>query len=315
MEQLLLFYEKMLVIRRFEENVEKLYNLGLIPGLAHTYHGQEAVAVGVCSALKKDDLILSNHRGHGHSLAKDVPPKLLFAELFGKETGVCKGLGGSMHSTYLETGVLFSTAIVGGNIPIATGVGLAIKFKKSNRVVVPFFGDGATNTGAFHEGVNLASIWNLPVIFVCENNLYAISVPVRNATLIKDIAYRATSYGIPGQTIDGNDVEAVYNATKNAVVRARKNKGPSLLEFKTYRYKGHGIYMDPLAGRTKKELNSWIKRDPIIILKNKLLEKGISENKLATISDKVDSTMVEAIDFAKNSKYPNLDVMLNVNEY
>ena len=309
---LITFYNKILEIRQFEEKVEELYSLGLIPGLAHTYHGEEAVAVGVCSALDEEDFILSTHRGHGHSLAKGVPPRFLMAELLGKETGVCKGIGGSMHSTYLEKGVLFSTAIVGGNIPIATGVALAIQIKNLNKVVVSFFGEGATNTGAFHEGINLASIWDLPVIFVCENNLYAISTPIEKAMKAKSIAERATAYGIPSVTVDGNDVEAVYSETLKAVDRANRGEGPTLLECITYRQKGHGIYMSPLAGRTKEELEEWIKKDPIKRLETKLLKKNVTQEHINEINDILKGTIDEAVEFAKNSNYPDLNLMLNI---
>lgn len=311
-ELLITFYNKILEIRRFEEKVEELYSLGLIPGLAHTYHGEEAVAVGVCSALDEEDLILSTHRGHGHSLAKGVPPRFLMAELFGKETGVCKGIGGSMHSTYLEKGVLFSTAIVGGNIPIATGVALAIQINNLDKVVVSFFGDGATNTGAFHEGINLASIWDLPVIFVCENNLYAISMPIEKAMKAKSIAERAKAYGIPGVTVDGNDVEAVYSETLKAVDRAKRGEGPTLLECITYRQKGHGIYMNSLAGRTKEELEEWIRKDPIKRLETKLLRKNVAQERINEINDNLNVTIDEAVEFAKNSNYPDLNLMLKI---
>jgi len=309
-KELLTMHTKMLELRRFEEKVEELYAQGLIPGVAHPYIGQEAVAVGVCSALRNDDYILSNHRGHGHNIAKGVPSKFIMAELFGKEGGVCKGIGGSMHSTQLEVGVLFTTAIVGGNIPIATGIGLAIKLRNEDRVVVSFFGDGATNTGAFHEGINLAALWKLPAIFVCENNLYGMSVPVSKSVSAKNIADRGVAYNIPGEIVDGNDVEAVYNSTLKAVERARRGEGPSLLECVTYRYKGHGIYDTGLSYRTREEIETWKKKDPLKRSENKLRRKGVKKEQLMDIEKDVDSIIEEAVAFSKSSNYPSWDQML-----
>lgn len=307
---LLYMYGKMVEIRRFEEKVIELYLLGIIQGLVHSCNGQEAVAVGVCSALEKDDYILSNHRGHGHSIAKGVPPKYLMAELLGKETGVCKGIGGSMHSTYLENGILFSTAIVGGNIPIATGVGLGIELNKENRVVVCFFGDGASNTGAFHESINLASIWKLPVIFVCENNLYAISMPYKESAHIDQIANRAGSYGIIGDVVDGMDVQAVFKSTAKAVERAKSGLGPTLIECKTYRYKGHGLY-DPGTGyRPKDEIERWLQKCPITCLKQRLLEKEVTDElEIEVIEKKAEKQIEEAVVFAKESNYPSEELL------
>jgi TPP-dependent pyruvate/acetoin dehydrogenase alpha subunit len=304
-QRLLDFYEKMLIIRKFEDKVEELYALGQIPGLAHPYQGQEAVAVGVCSALKNEDYILSNHRGHGHSIAKGVPPKHIMAELFGKVDGVCKGIGGSMHSTYLEAGVLFSTAIVGGGIPIATGVGLAIKNKSMDNVVACFFGDGATNTGAFHEGVNLASLWKLPVIFVCENNHFALSTPVLKSVPVKNIADRALAYGIKGIKVDGMDVVKVYNATKEALVDIRNGGGPILLVCETYRFKGHGMY-DTAFYREKEEVEKWLDKDPLNIIKRKWLK----DKEISFIKEKVEKIIEDSVEYAKNSSYPTWDLMI-----
>ena len=309
-EELLLMYRKMVEIRRFEERGGELYALGRIPGLYHPYNGQEAVAVGVCSALRKDDYILSCHRGHGHSIAKGVPSKYIMAELFGKETGVCKGIGGSMHSTYLETGVLFSTAIVGGNIPIAVGVGLAIKLRKEDKVVACFFGDGATNTGAFHEGVNLAALWKLPIIFVCENNLYAVSTPVTKSVSAKSIADRATAYNMPAEVVDGMDVIAVRESAQKAAERARKGEGPTLLECRTYRFKGHGMYETGYVYRTKEEVEEWMRKCPIRRLREKLLSEGIaSESELNEIDKEVEAVLQEAVKFAEESNYPSWEMM------
>jgi pyruvate dehydrogenase E1 component alpha subunit len=297
-------------IRCFEEKGGELYALGLIFGLYHSCIGQEAVAVGVCSALKNDDYILSCHRGHGHSIAKGVPPKYLMAELFGKETGVCKGIGGSMHSTYLEVGVLFSTAIVGGNIPIGVGVGLAIKLRKEDKVVVCFFGDGATNTGAFHEGINLAALWKLPVIFVCENNLYAVSTPVTKSVSAKNIADRSVAYNIPGEIVDGMDVLAVRESASRAVERARRGEGPTLLECRTYRFKGHGMYDTGYIYRTKEDVEKWMERCPIKRLREKLLSEGIAtKSELDEIDGEVKAIIQNAVKFAEESSYPSWELM------
>jgi pyruvate dehydrogenase E1 component alpha subunit len=309
-EEFIFLYKKMLEIRRFEEKVVELYALGKIPGVAHPYIGEEAVAVGVCSVLKNDDYILSNHRGHGHSIAKGVPSKYILAELLGKETGVCRGIGGSMHNTYLETGVLFSTAIVGGNIPIGTGVGLAISIKKADNVVVCFFGDGAANTGAFHEGINLAALWKLPVIFVCENNAYAVSTHVSKATSAKNIADRGIAYNIPGKIVDGMDVLAVRQAALEAVERARKKEGPTLLECKTYRYKGHGMYDIGLTYRTKGEIEEWIKKCCIIRLREKMLNENIAtDTELNEVDKAVEAIVEDAIKFADESNFPSWELM------
>jgi len=312
-EELVSMYKKMMEIRRFEEKCCELYALGLIPGVYHPYIGQEAVAVGVCSVLKDDDYVLSCHRGHGHCIAKGVPAKYIMAELFGKETGVCKGVGGSMHSVYLEKGVLFSTAIVGGNIPIATGVGLAIKLKKEDKVVACFFGDGATNTGAFHEGVNLAALLKLPVILVCENNLYAVSTHVTKSVSAKNIVDRAVAYNILGEIVDGMDVIAVRESALRAVERARKGEGPTLLECRTYRFKGHGMY-DPGYGvyRTREEVEEWMTKCPIKRLREKILNEGIlTESELGGIDREVDVIVEEAVRFAEESNYPSWESMTN----
>ncbi|HET8523915.1 MAG TPA: thiamine pyrophosphate-dependent dehydrogenase E1 component subunit alpha, partial [Thermomicrobiales bacterium] len=237
--QLLSLYRTMLIIRRTEEQLSRSYQMGLIPGACHTYIGQEAVATGVCANLRPDDVVFSTHRGHGHALAKGVPPRELIAELFGKATGVSRGRGGSMHLFSPEVGLLGTTGIVGPNILQATGAGYSFRLLKSDRVSVAFFGDGAVNNGSFHEGVNMAAIWDLPVIYVCENNMYATEVPFNYATRNTEVAERARSYGIPGVAVDGNDVLAVYEAAAEAVQRARSGHGPSLIECKTYRTRPH----------------------------------------------------------------------------
>jgi len=306
-DKLLDMYYRMFLIRRFEEKVVELYRAGEIPGIAHGYVGQEAVAVGVCSALRRDDYILSTHRGHGHSLAKGIEAKHLMAELMGKKTGVCKGIGGSMHSTEPDVGVIFSSAIVGGNIPIAVGVALAMKMQRRDNVVVSFFGDGATNTGAFHEALNLASIWKLPVIFVCENNYYAISMHVSRSVAAREIVDRAIAYGMPGKVVDGNDVIAVYEVALEAVERARGGGGPTFIEARTYRWLDHGMYyLGPY--RPKEEVEAWKQKCPIRRLKERLLSEGIAtEEELKVVEARVEREIEEAVEFARRSEEPDLE--------
>jgi len=306
-DKLLDMYYRMFLIRRFEEKVVELYRAGEIPGIAHGYVGQEAVAVGVCSALRRDDYILSTHRGHGHSLAKGIEAKYLMAELMGKKTGVCKGIGGSMHSTEPDVGVIFSSAIVGGNIPIAVGVALAMKMRRRDNVVVSFFGDGATNTGAFHEALNLASIWKLPVVFVCENNYYAISMHVSRSVAAREIVDRAIAYGMPGKVVDGNDVIAVYEVALEAVERARGGGGPTFIEARTYRWLDHGMYyLGPY--RPKEEVEVWKQKCPIRRLKERLLSEGIAtEEELKVVEARVEREIEEAVEFARGSEEPDLE--------
>jgi TPP-dependent pyruvate/acetoin dehydrogenase alpha subunit len=309
-EILVRLYRKMILLRRFEEKVSEVYMAGLIPGLAHPYIGEEAVAVGICDILNVDDYIISNHRGHGHSIAKGIEPNEIMAELFGKKSGVVGGLGGSMHAADLSKGVIFSTAIVGGGIPIATGVGLRFKNSGSSQVCACFFGDGAANIGSFHEGINLAAIWKLPVIFVCENNFYATSMSSQKATGSKTIADRGLAYGIPGVLVDGMDVLKVRRATVDAVDRARRGEGPSLLECRTYRFKGHGVYDTGLAYRTKEEVSHWMLEDPITRLGRRLVaEKILKPSDIESIDSEATKTSLEAVEFAKNSLYPSVDEM------
>ena len=251
-------FEQMVLIRRFEETIKELYMKGIIQGMLHLCIGQEAVAVGVMSVLNEDEYIVSTHRGHGHFIAKGADIRLMIAELFGKRTGYCKGKGGSMHIADINLGHLGANGIVGESLPIATGAALAFKeIKQTNQIVVCFFGDGALNTGEFHESLNLASLWKLPVVFVCENNMYAISTNVRRACAIEDIAKRADSYGMPGETVDGMDVVGVRKKAEVAVTRARNKEGPSLLICQTYRFLGHGRNPDCSLYRTKKEEEEW----------------------------------------------------------
>lgn len=304
-EKLIAMYKKMFEIRSFEEKVFELYAKNLVPGTIHLYAGEEAVAVGVCSNLRKDDYITSTHRGHGHCIAKGADPKRIMAEILGKKTGYCKGKGGSMHIADFNVGMLGATAVVGAGIPIAMGAGLSIKLRGIDNVVACFFGDGASNQGTFHEAINMAAIWELPVIFVCENNLYAMGTRQTIVMLLEDIADRAVAYGIPGVAVDGNDVLAVYEATRKAVERARKGEGPTLVECKTYRHKGHSR-IDPAKYRPKEEVEEWLRKDPIERLKKKLLAtKLLTEAEIQQIKEEVSAEIGEAVKFAMESPLPN----------
>jgi len=302
---LLRLYRTMLTIRRFEESIADLYRRGLVPSSAHVYIGQEAVAAGVCACLRPDDYVLSTHRGHAHSIAKGVPLDRLAAEILGRATGLNRGRGGSMRPCFPGKGVLYSCPIVGSNIPIAAGVGLAIRLKGTDQVVACFFGDGASNIGDFHEGLNLAAIWKAPVVYVCENNQYAISVPVWRSTSVRDIATRAVSYGIPGLVVDGNDVIAVYKAARWAVERARRGEGPALIECKTYRWLGHHVGDPGTAYRSREEVEAWKARCPIRRLRERLLRHGVaSEGELKAIEEEVEGEVSRAIKFALESPFP-----------
>lgn len=307
-EELADIYTKMLRIRKFEETAGTLFAQGLIPGLIHLYIGEEAVAVGVCSSLKQDDYVMSTHRGHGHCIAKGGDVNKIMAELLGKATGYSKGRGGSMHIIAPEIGVMGSSGIVGAGIPIASGLGLAIDVKKTKRVVACFFGDGASNTGSFHEGLNLAAAWKLPVILVCENNLYAISVPMKKSTPVENVADRAVAYGMPGVVVDGMDVIAVHKATREATERARSGDGPTLIECKTYRFRGH-FEGDPKGGgvyRSEAEMAEWQKKCPIEAFRTKLIEsKVFAESEIEEIEQRCAKQVEEAAEFAKNSPYPS----------
>jgi pyruvate dehydrogenase E1 component alpha subunit len=313
-EKLAEIYEKMFRIRKFEETAGNLFAQGLIPGLIHLYIGEEAVAVGVCSNLTQDDCVISTHRGHGHCIAKGGDVRRMMAELLGKETGYSKGRGGSMHIIAPEIGVMGSSGIVGAGIPIAAGLGLAANVKKTRKVVACFFGDGASNTGTFHEGLNLAAVWKLPIVFICENNLYAISVPMRKSTPVENVADRAVAYGIPGVIVDGMDVIAVHRMTREAVERARSGKGPTLIECKTYRFRGH-FEGDPKGGgvyRSEAEMAEWQNKCPIKIFKTKLIENKIfTEKETEEIEQRSIKEIEEAVEFAKNSPYPPASEVTN----
>ena len=296
--------QKMSEIRFFEEKVFDLYGQNLVPGTIHLYAGEEAVAVGVCTALRKDDFITSTHRGHGHCIAKGADLKRTMAEILGRETGYCKGKGGSMHIADFSVGMLGATAVVGAGLPIAVGAGLSAKLRNTDQVVACFFGEGASNQGTFHESLNMAAAWSLPVIFVCENNLYAMGTRQSRIMKIADIADRACGYGMPGVIADGNDVLAVYAATNNAVERARKGEGPTLIECKTYRHKGHSR-VDPAKYRAKEEVEEWLNKDPIKRLKDKTLQDHIfTEPEIGKIEREAMAKVEEAVKFAVESPYP-----------
>ncbi len=304
-EKIVAMYKKMFEIRSFEERVFELYAQNLVPGTIHLYVGEEAVAVGVCSKLTKRDYIISTHRGHGHCIAKGADPKKIMAEILGRKTGYCKGKGGSMHIADFNVGMLGATAVVGAGLPIAVGAGLSIKLKGRNTVAVCFFGDGASNQGTFHEAMNMAAIWKLPVIFVCENNIYAMGTRQSDVMLPENISDRAASYGIPGVTVDGNDVLAVYKAADKAMERARNGEGPTLIECKTYRQKGHSR-IDPAKYRPKEEVREWLGRDPIERLKRKILEtEFVTEAEIQQIEKGVSEEIEEAIKYAMDSPYPD----------
>ncbi len=301
---LLGIYEQMLRIRRCEEQSLEMHAARQIPGNLHPYIGQEAVAAGACACLRRDDYIVSTHRGHGHVLAKGGTMKRLLAELLGKGTGYNKGKGGTLHVQSIEVGMLGTISLVGGGLPLGLGGGLAAKVKGTDQVTVVFFGDGASNQGTFHECLNMASLWRLPVVFVCENNLYAMSVAVGVSTSVQDIGSRASAYDMPGVTLDGNDAVAVYETVRSAVARARKGEGPTLIECKTYRQKGH-YTADPERYRSAEEKEAWLKRDPIDRLRNVLTETGaLSGRKDKAIRDRVEKEVKEAAEFALSSPPP-----------
>jgi len=306
-EQLLWIYERMALTREFEGRIAQLFAAGELPGFLHFYVGEEAVAVGVCAALRDDDFITSTHRGHGHCIAKGVDVREMMAELYGKATGACKGKGGSMHIADVDKGMLGANGIVGGGAPLAVGAGLTGKMNGRGQVAICFFGDGASNQGAFHEASNLASIWRLPVVFVCENNGYAEATPATYSVSVQDIAARAGSYNMPGLVVDGQDVFAVYEAASEAVRRARAGEGPSLLECKTYRYLGH-YSGDPGGYRTEEEIAAARARDCIARFKQQVLGRGLlAEADLDAVDQKAKAAVDEAIAFAKESPLPSVD--------
>jgi TPP-dependent pyruvate/acetoin dehydrogenase alpha subunit len=312
-------YRKMVLIRRFEERAAELRSTGFIPGFLHPYIGQEAVAVGACSALGPHDYITSTHRGHGHILARDGDPRRMYAELFARRDGYNQAKGGSLHIANIKLGIIGANGIVGGGIPIAVGAGLALqqaraiaerdpadpRGQRSGGVAVTFFGDGASNQGAFHEALNLAALWRLPVIFICENNLYGEFTPQHKHQTIRDIAARASSYAVSGLIADGNDVLDVFRLVGKAVEDARKGRGPALVECKTYRHRGHyegdmGYYRPP------EEVAFWMEADPIVNYRRRLINDGAcSEEELNALDQDVERQLDEAIEFAKGSPHPD----------
>jgi acetoin:2,6-dichlorophenolindophenol oxidoreductase subunit alpha len=293
-------YEQALSIRRFEQVGIENYRLGNIRGYYHPYLGEEGIAVGVISALNPDDYITSTHRGHGHCIAKGHDPRRMFAEVFGRASGYCQGIGGSMHISSRALNNLGANGIVAGGIPIAAGAAMGIKQKGGQQVVVCFFSDGATNNGTFHEGLNISALFNLPVIFVLENNQYAVSTPISQSTLCGDLAERAAGYCMPGYSCEGNDALEVYQIIQEPIRRARAGEGPSLVEFKTYRHSGHHVN-DPGAYMPQEELAYWKAKDPVDILKKRLLEMGVSKTEIEAIEAQVEKEMQEGVEFALQS--------------
>jgi len=303
--QLLLeYYKKMLELRVFEVKVQELYRNGMLPGFVHLYVGEEAVAVGVCSNLEPADLVFSTHRGHGHALAKGVPAGVVLAELWGKITGSSGGRGGSMHMYAPEYGFMGTNGIVGAPIPLATGGALSAKLRKKGQVVVSFFGEGAVNSGSFHEAVNFGAVWDLPVVYVCENNLYASVLAFTRATKNTSVASRGDAYCLPGVEVDGQDVMAVHEAAKQAIHRARKGGGPTLIECKTYRFVGHHEGDPGTDYRTRDEVQQWKQRDPLKCSRKLLLDSGVDEKELQAVDQEVESLIDQAVEFAQGSSEP-----------
>ena len=305
-------FKTMFLMRRFDEMVDRLYGAGKLYGTIHLYIGQEAVGAGVCGALQHGDVIASTHRGHGHNLAMGSDPRAMMAELLGRSTGCCHGFGGSMHIADQKLGNLGANGIVGGGVPLATGAALSFKIRELAHVAISFMGDGALNEGCVHEAMNMAAIWKLPVVFVVENNQYGLSSSVKNAYAIERLSQRADAYGMPGESIDGQDLLAVSDAASGAITRARSGAGPTLLEMLTYRYRGHSKN-DPARYRPTDELESWLARDPIELVRKRLLAGGAKEDELAEIQADVEAVIKDAIAFAEASPFPeSADVLPKV---
>lgn len=302
-----LWLRNMLLIRLFEDRVQELFMQGLIQGTTHLCQGQEAVSVGAVSALGADDVLTITYRGHGHGLARGLPPETAFAELMGRRTGCCKGVGGSMHLTDFSRGLIGSFAIVGAGLPVAVGAALSAKLTGKQSVAMAFLGDGATNIGTFHEALNMAAVWSAPVVFVIENNLYGEYSPLRSTTPLDDLAQRAAAYDIPGRVVDGQDVEAVHSVVSDAVLRARTDGGPTLIEAKTYRYRGHSR-TDPAKYRGDGELERWRKRDPIRLLGDRLAESAVlSSEAQDRLAIEVQGEVDAAAELASHAEEPTLD--------
>lgn len=306
------FYRTMCRIRYFEQTVEKLFLDGEIPGFVHLYIGEEAIATGVCANLTNSDYIESTHRGHGHTLAKGADVNRAMAEIFGRSTGFCKGKGGSMHIADFSVGMLGANGVVGGGYNLAVGAALAIDFQKRKDVSVVFFGDGASNRGTFHEAANMAAAWNLPVVFVCENNKWASTTPYRTTTAVENISDRAVGYGMPSIIVDGNDVFDVYKGMKQAVERARQGGGPTFLEAKTYRIKGHFVG-DPEMYRTKEEVaEQFDNNDPIKRFEEKALKDNLlTKKEMEAINSEEKKVIEDSVEFAKNSAFPEEKELFN----
>jgi pyruvate dehydrogenase E1 component alpha subunit len=304
-------YRRMLLIRECEAQLNDAFTKNLFPGYVHSYLGQEACAVGICDGLTDSDMIVSNHRGRGHYLAKGMALKPMMAEMFGKATGVCGGRGGEMHAADPDLGILGGNGIVGGGLPIAAGAALTAQMDGKGAVAVAFFGEGASNNGSFGETMNVAAAWKLPLILVCENNLYAEMTPFKDTVAQPDVALRAAGYGLPGEIVDGNDVLAVREAATRAIARARAGEGPTLLELKTYRWGGH-FEGDPKKYRTREEEEAWKARCPVALFRKVLVgEQGIGEDSLSALEKEVREEIAEAITYALESPLPIAETALS----
>jgi len=308
-ERLESLYTTMMKIRRFDERTVELFNQGLVKGTAHSYVGEEAVAAGACAALREDDYIVGTHRGHGHCIAKGARVDRMMAELMGRQDGYCRGLGGSMHIAALDLNILGCNGIVAAGLPIGTGAALAARLTRSDRVVVAFFGDGASSQGVVHESLNLAAVWKLPIVFLCENNQYALSTSSKRTIAGESIAGRAVAYAIPGVRVDGNDVLAVYEAVETAVARARAGEGPTLVEALTYRWGGHSMRANLPDYRTKDEEREWMERDPIARLKPALETAGATLMRIKELEESVEVDLDRAVAFATASPEPTVEIM------
>ena len=310
-EKLKEIYYKMSCARLFDQTLNDLFTAGKMHGTAHLSVGQEGTAVGVVSALRKEDLVMSTHRGHSITIAKGADPRAMMAELFGRATGCCKGIGGSLHIVDIKTGNYGANGIMGASISIATGIALALQKDADNRIIASFFGDGSSNSGLFHESLNMAALWKLPIIYICENNLYGMSTPIEKSVSVKHVAQRAAAYGIPGKTIDGNDVLAVMQAVSEASERARSGGGPTLLELKTYRWLGHSK-SDIRAYRTREEEQQWQQKCPLRRFAAYMCENGFSELEIKQIASCAEQTIQQAVAFAEASPLPDFDEALSL---
>ncbi len=297
---------KLHAARIFEERVNEMFMRGMIHGTTHLSVGQEGVAVGAVYAADKDDLIMSNHRGHSHCIAKDADVRRMMCELLGRESGFCKGMGGSMHIVDIDSNNYGANGIIGPSISIATGIALALKKDRKNKIILDFFGDGTSNTGTFHEALNMAALWKLPIVYICENNMYGMSTPASKTVSVPDIADRAAAYGFSGVVVDGNDVFAVMDAVHEAVERARRGDGPTLIEAKTYRWLGHSK-SDKRAYRTREEEEVWKAKCPIKRFETYMLENVFAENELSAIRRQAENKIEEAVEYALNAPVATIE--------